>query len=480
MQRQFITNLILLLFLNLLIKPFWILGIDRVVQNQVGAGDYGLYFALFNLSLILNIFLDIGITNFNNRNISQNQQLLSKHLSGIILLKFALAVLYSLILLIIALVIGYEERQIHMLILLGFNQFLLSFILYLRSNIAGLQMFRVDSIISVLDRLLMIFICGILIWGGVTDQPFQIEWFVYAQTAGYLLTTLIAFIIVLRKAQFLKLNWNTKFFRVILKQSLPFAVLVLLMSFYNRVDSIMLERMLGDDGAEQSGIYAQPFRLLDAANQIAYLFSVLLLPMFSRMLKLKEPVWKLASLAFKLLIAPAFIAVAACVFYNYEIMSLLYKEHADESSIIFSVLMGCFIPICTTYVFGTLLTANGNLRQLNWIAGISMTINIILNILLIPQLQALGSAIASLTTQVLNVAMQIFIVYQVFKIKPSSNLMLTLVAYVLGVVAIGYGSTLLPFSWLINFTIMAAGSVALAFATRLISVKAIYRIIRYE
>ncbi len=480
MQRKFITNLILLLFLNLLIKPFWILGIDRVVQNQVGAEDYGLYFALFNLSLILNIFLDIGITNFNNRNISQNQQLLSKHLSGIILLKFTLAVLYSLILLVVALVVGYQGREIHMLILLGFNQFLLSFILYLRSNIAGLQMFRVDSIISVLDRLLMIFICGILIWGGLTDQPFQIEWFVYAQTAGYMLTALIAFFIVLSKAQFLKLNWNPKFFRVILKQSLPFAILVLLMSFYNRFDSVMLERMLGEKGAKQSGIYAQPFRLLDAANQIAYLFSVLLLPMFSRMLKLKEPVWQLASLAFKLLIGPALIAVAACVFYNYEIMSLLYKEHANESSIIFGVLMGCFIPICSTYVFGTLLTANGNLRQLNWIAAISMSVNIILNLILIPHYQALGAAIVSLTTQFINLAMQAFIVYQVFKIKPSSNLILTLTAYALGVAVIGYGSTLLPFHWLINFAIMIVSGIALAFATKLISVKAIYRIIRYE
>lgn len=480
MQRQFITNLILLLFLNLLIKPFWILGIDRVVQNQVGAENFGLYFALFNISLILNILLDFGITNFNNRNISQNQQLLSKHLSGLILLKFLLAVFYSLILLVVALVAGYNSLEIGMLLLLGFNQFLLSFILYLRSNIAGLQMFRVDSFMSVLDRLLMIFICGILIWGGITDKPFQIEWFIYAQTAGYLLTALIAFFIVLSKAQFLKLSWNPKFFRVILKQSLPFALLVLLMSFYNRFDSVMLERLLGDEGAVQSGIYAQPFRLLDAANQIAYLFSVLLLPMFSRMLKLREPVWKLASLAFKLLIGPAFIAVAACVFYNYDIMNLLYKEHAEESSVIFSVLMGCFIPICTTYVFGTLLTANGNLRQLNWIAAICMALNIGLNLVLIPYYQALGSAFVSLGTQLLNMGLQVVLVYHVFKIKPSPKLIFTLIFYALGVALIGYSSTLLPFAWFINFAVMIAGSVALAFVTKIISVKAIYRIIRYE
>ncbi|MFI5220594.1 MAG: polysaccharide biosynthesis protein, partial [Bacteroidia bacterium] len=62
MQKKFITNLGFLLFLNLLIKPFWILGIDRSVQNTVGAEIYGQYYALFNFSFLLNILLDIGIT----------------------------------------------------------------------------------------------------------------------------------------------------------------------------------------------------------------------------------------------------------------------------------------------------------------------------------------------------------------------------------------------------------------------------------
>ncbi|MCK4288280.1 MAG: hypothetical protein KAW86_03670, partial [Bacteroidales bacterium] len=79
MQRKFLTNLALLLFLNFLIKPFWILGIDRTVQNVVGLEDYGFYFVVFNFSLIFNILLDFGITNFNNRNIAQHNFLLNKY-----------------------------------------------------------------------------------------------------------------------------------------------------------------------------------------------------------------------------------------------------------------------------------------------------------------------------------------------------------------------------------------------------------------
>ena len=53
MQNRFIKNIIFLLFLNLLVKPFWILGIDVAVQNRVGASAYGLYFALTLITLRL-------------------------------------------------------------------------------------------------------------------------------------------------------------------------------------------------------------------------------------------------------------------------------------------------------------------------------------------------------------------------------------------------------------------------------------------
>ena len=94
MQRKFLTNLLLLLLLNFLIKPLWIFGIDLRVQNVVGAQDYGFYFAILNASFLFNILLDFGITKFNNKNIAQNTQLLNKHFSGIVILKLMLAVVH--------------------------------------------------------------------------------------------------------------------------------------------------------------------------------------------------------------------------------------------------------------------------------------------------------------------------------------------------------------------------------------------------
>lgn len=416
MQRKFVTNLALLLFLNLLIKPFWIFGIDRSVQNLIGAEEYGSYYALFNFSFLLNILLDVGITNFNSRNISQNRQLFTKHFSGIIFIRLLLGLIYFIFSIGFAYAIGYSEKQMNMLWLLLLNQFLISAILYLRSNISGLGHYKFDSIISVTDRFIMIIFCAVLIWTKLTGIPFSITTFILCQTLAYLLTILLSFYILYRHEKIILPKWNTRFYLVILRKSLPFAVLILLMTFYNRIDSIMIERLL-PDGAFYSGVYAQAFRILDAANMFAFLFATLLLPMFSHMLKKRENISALVKLSFSLLFIPAFVLGICCYTYSFEVMNGLYHAHAELSAPVFGILMLSFSAISTSYIFGTLLTANGNLKQLNYMAAFAMLLNLGLNYILIPRFNSLGAAYAGIITQMLTATIQVIIATREFKLS---------------------------------------------------------------
>lgn len=490
MQKKFLSNLILLLFLNLLVKPFWLIGIDRGVQNAVGSGEYGFYFTILNFAFIFNILLDFGITNFNNRNIAQHRQLLHKHFSSIVIIKLLLSLVYFVVIFAAGLLMKYDSRQLALLGIIGFNQFLLSFILYLRSNISGLLMFRTDSLLSVMDRLLMIIFCGILLWGNVTEQAFRIEWFVFAQTAAYLVTVVIAASIVAVKARFKKLHWNRLFFIMIIKKSFPFAVLVLLMAFYNRVDSVMIEKLLRDTvGNQQVGVYAQGYRLLDAVNMIAYLFAVLLLPLFSNMTRNRLPVQHLIKLAYTLLFVMAVAVAASALFYGKPIMELLYPPHEMESmsayqlrmqqsSRVFALLMCGFLPISTTYVFGTLLTANGNLKQLNMVAASGMILNIVLNLILVPRLLAVGSAITSLSVQTVTALLQVVLVQLFFRFRIDYGFLFRLFLFAAGSVLIAFLSVNTGFDWYKSFALMLGGILILSVALKLMNPGAFIKILR--
>jgi O-antigen/teichoic acid export membrane protein len=466
-QRTFLTNLALLLVLNLLVKPFYILGIDAGVQDAVGSEVYGSYAALLSLSFLLNILLDLGITNYNTRHIAQHTQLMGKYLSGIAGLRVVLMVVYALFTVVAGLLLGYTGEQLGMLGWLVLNQGLAASILYLRSNVAGAQRYRQDSVLSVLDRALMIVGMGWLLWGRAVPGPLDIQWFVWAQTAAYAVTLLVALVMVLRLSGRLRPKWRPVFGRMVIRQSLPYALLILLMTFYYRTDTIMLERML-PDGAMEAGIYAQGFRFFEAFNMLGFLVAGLLLPMFSRMLRQGEALGPLVSLAFRLILSGALVVAVFASMNAQAIMELRYSAHTAQSAPSFAILMWCFVAVCTTYIFGTLLTAGGDLRVLNVVAGGGALLNIGLNLLLIPRWQAEGAAWASLVTQVLAAAIQLVLAVRVFRLTMPWAVLLRAVFLVVGLAAASYLGPLFDMSFGLLVCLYAMVAFALVLLTGLV------------
>ena len=472
MNKKFLKNIIFLLFINLLIKPFWILGIDVAVQNLVGDTSYGLYLAISQFSYLFYILLDLGLTNFNNRNIAQNNQLLSKHFVGISQAKIFLTVLYFIVIFVIGWLIGYRGEQLKLLAIVGFNQVLLSFILYVRSNISALLLFKTDSMLSVLDRVLMILICSFMLWSGFFPKDnFNVYTYIYAQTFSYVITLIIAIAIVLKHTGKLTIRINIPFVIMIIKKSLPYALLVLLMSFYNRLEPVLIERLLPQDiAASQAGVYAKAWRLFDAGNNISYLFSVILLPLFAAIIKEKEDLQGLVKQSFSIMLSMTCIIAVLCIFYSRNFMDIMYPEQNNtEASTILMILMGSFVSVSVTYIFGTLLTANGNLKHLNIVAACGVVLNITLNCLFIPNFQAVGAAFTSLCVQFVTCVIQFFIAKTIFKLKLGTSFWLRLVAFLVLISITAYMSTTLTTNLWASFGIAAATCVIIAFITKMLN-----------
>ena len=413
MATRFLSDLFILILLNLIIKPFWVFGIDRTVQNTVGTEVYGSYFALFNLSLLFNIVLEMGVNQFNNRAIAQNNEKLKSYLPNLLSLKVLLSILYTIILIIVAIILGYNGGQLHILILLIVNQIIISYLLFVRSNISGLQQFRIDSFLSITDKLCMILICAVLLWFAPFKNHFNITWFVWAQIFGNGIALAIAFSIIKKLAGSLK--WQTNCFAIknLLYKALPYALLGFLMTIYFRIDGLMLERLLGDNGASQNGIYAAGFRLLDAVIMIAFLFASILMPLFSKLLAEKEKVADLLHFSGRLLVCISVIVALSIWPFAQQIMDLLYTDSDAQYGNILKILMFTFIPVSIVYVYGTLLAANGSMRLLNWVAFIAVILNVSLNFIFIAKWQAIGAAYATLITQLLVAFIYIVIAHKI-------------------------------------------------------------------
>ncbi len=413
MRRQFVSNLTLLLLVNGLVKPLWIFGIDLTVQNRVGTEAYGLYASVFSFSLILNIILDLGLSHFSNRNMAQNPERLTRNFSRLTTLKLFLALVYFLIALILGGFLGFWHQSFALMLLLCLNQFFLSLIVFFRAHLAGLHRFKADALMSVLDKALMVLLCGTALYASFWPWPMTVLQFAALQSLCLLLAVALGFVLVFRQTRLftLRLNWSE--FGSRLRESLPYAVLILLMAFYTRVDSIMLQQIAGESAA---GIYAQAFRLLDALNQPAYLFSVLLLPMFAGMLSRQESVGELSQLAFTLVVVFTAALSLASALNAPGLMHLLYQDQPDRAVPIFRTLIFSSVGFGVTYIYGTLLTAGGQLKLLNRVALGGFGANIVLNFGLIPYYGAAGAAWATVFTQSFTALLQLGLCYRLQKL----------------------------------------------------------------
>lgn len=235
-----------------------------------------------------------------------------------------------------------------------------------------------------------------------------------------------------------------------------------------------------DDGSKQVGYYAQAYRFFEAGNMVAYLFSVLLLPIFSKMIMAKQSINGIVDISFKIMFSGAIIVSVLCFQFGDEIMHWRYNDLSTQSVKLFSVLMFCFVCISTTYIFGTLLTANGDLKTLNYLAGFAVLLNIGLNLLFIPRWQALGSAVASLITQIIVSFTQIIVSKNKFGFTYSIYGIVQFLAFVVGVFSIAYLAHLYILNWVSSMLVFLLSSFAYALSIRMIPLKKMIYIVKNE
>jgi O-antigen/teichoic acid export membrane protein len=397
MRGQFLRNIALLLGINLLIKPVYIFGIDRTMQNHVGTETWGWYATLLSFCYLFQVVNDFGIQSFNTRHISQHRQLLAKHFPGLLTIKTLFALLFLGVVHLAGMWAGYAPGWLFFAI--AVNLVLTSLLLFLRSNIAGLGFYRNDSLLSAADKLIMIAVVGAVLLTPHLREGWTILHFALAQTFSLLLAIAMAVGLLWRHLQWRPFRLNPAFMRLALRQMAPFALVTFLMVLYTRLDMVMLEKLL-PDGAHQAGIYAAGFRLLDAANNVGFLAAGLLLPMFARMLKTGEAIAPLLLTAFRILFPLALIGAGLMFFYGGPVMMLLHAPNADAYwGSVAGIVFSSFIAISLMYLFGSLLSAAGRLGPMNRIFAVGVVANVALNFWLIPEHQALGAAWASLVTQ---------------------------------------------------------------------------------
>lgn len=475
MQKKFLSNIAILLVVNILVKPFWILGIDRMVQNNVGNEQYGQYAVLFNSALLFSMLLDFGINNYTATFIAQHRQLLDKTFSVLLPLKLLFSLAYLVATMGLGIFYGLHKTQLLMLSILGVNQVMAFFILYFRANVSGLQLFKTDALLSVLDRGMMMLAAILFFW--VLGGTITINAFVLVQSAGYLLSMLVSFFVLKPHLHKLQFRFDKAMMLTMVRNAWPFALLALIMTLYMRADYLLVKKLL-PDGDIQNGIYAAANRLLDAANMMAVLVSTMLLPLFANMIKTRQELGPVVKTSMVILVLPAICVSSVCWFFNEEIMDLLVKSNSLATARVFRYVMISFTALCIMYIFGTLLTANRSLAVLTRLAGAALLINVLLNVMLLPRVGVIGAAIAAACTHGFIAVSNTLFALRTVNIGLGRTFLAKFIAIAACIIPFTYLCRHFEINVIITSLLLAVFVLTIAFVLRLLSVSQLRLILK--
>jgi O-antigen/teichoic acid export membrane protein len=469
MQRAFLKNLLWLQLLNWLVKPLWILWIEREIQLRMGDSWYGVYTLHFNLVLLFAVLLDAGLNTYAAREIAANGKL--GHPRRMLFLRLGLGLVYVCLVLMVAQMQSGIQMQFLLFALI--NQILASVVLMMRAVLQGKQRFVSDSWLSVVDRLVALGVCTWMLRtftvgefaseGGVLN-------FQFAQFFGYATALVLGLILVFWRGKSASESKSVasdsagtvkKDVDVTKKQGgatadnkptqkslgdwskevVWFGIMALAMSIFTRIDVQMIQwlsasrldgvaEILDADaiksqlaaGYAEIGLYTRGYRLLDAGLIFSALLSTQLLPLFSKRLATGDDNGEVIWLSFRLVLWVSLGAAMGAWFYGEPLINWLYHGQMElgatltqngveipqamvysgeilNAAMIFKVLMLAFVPMSLVHVFGTFVTASGQMKWLASLAFVCVGINIAFNYIEIPKVGALGAATGCLITQ---------------------------------------------------------------------------------
>lgn len=213
----------------------------------------------------------------------------------------------------------------------------------------------------------------------------------------------------------------------------------------------MLERMLDDKG-RAAGVYATGYRLLDSVNMIGYYFSILLIPMFSKQLGDKLDVKPLSDTALGFLLTIATSVTLLCWFYAPDIMDFIYDDITAENVLVFRLLMFGFWFLSLSYLFGSMISASGDLKAFNMMLIGGIVVNWALNLWLIPTEGAVGAAIATAFTQGAVFIGELILAIMMFKLRYTGGYILKVIVFiVVAAVIVWFIGEKLSFLWIFEF-----------------------------
>lgn len=402
-KHNIIKNLSSLIIAQIIYKLLTFVTIILIARflgvEKFGLLSYGLSFVWIFLFLS-----DMGLSDLFIRDVSRKNELIKEYINNIVSLKIVLAAisLAAIILCVFCFSLGIIKSLV--IVILGISVILDSFTYFFRCLFRVKGTMEYEGILMAVEATLKL--AAILIVAKCSINAQEVILTSSALLLASLFNLCINYSIFLSSLRSILISFNIRYWMYLLRQSYPFA-LILILCFYNfRIDTVMLSLIKTDAAA---GLYNANYKIIEQALLIPVTFSIVSFPVFS---KYSDSI-KISGLFISRIIFPAvflsIILITLFYLYGNWIIRTIYGMEFLEARQYLFMQSWIILPFFLKSVLEKLLL--GLRRQsavlIAYFTG--MILKIPLNLFLIPHMGINGASLGTLICESFMVCACLFI-----------------------------------------------------------------------
>lgn len=383
---NFVARSSVLLFLSEVVNRLLNFVLIVFIVNSLGVLEFGKYSFAVSFTFMLSFFADLGLTYLFVKDVSIHRELLGKYIKNFVFVKSGLSLFYYVIVALIVNILDHSGNTIAAVyvfaivtILLSFNQLFLSvFQIFHKINFYSfMKSFEV--------LLKTVFVVTVLHFNaGLVDISITI-------LLSSLITMTVSYMF-LHSFTGWKHTIDFRFCIAKLAESLPFVPSMLSMFLYFQIDITMLSFF---HDITEVGFYSAAYKIVTVLLFIPVIISTIFYPFLSNYFsKDRTKFNRVYMLIFKysyVLVLPISITI---MLQADTIINLLFGENFKRSVLLLQILIWSSVFLTFSNISETVLFSMGKQKINSALVATSVILNILFNILLIPDYGALGACVS--------------------------------------------------------------------------------------
>jgi O-antigen/teichoic acid export membrane protein len=367
-----------------------------VLIRALGDDGFGQWATVFAVVEVVGYLGEIGLEQLAVRRISADRRREAEWVGALVSLRFALAVPVTALVLIALFAIS-DDDEMRAISLIAAGTMFTGALSAARVVFQVRVRNDVSVVILTLNSVLWTLAVITLASGDGSMVAFALAFLITAAV-----TTILEYVWAVR-TQPIRYAGSRRYWGDLIRGGVPLGIAGLVTMAYVRIDGILVFEIAG---ADEAGLYAAVYRVLDRVQMVPTAVMTTLLPLLAAAWPADpDRTRRLMQSAADLLLVTALPALALAVAAPAEIVDLLFGDEFEDAAPALPVLMGAFVALSLWHLALNMVIVLGRQRRLIVYTTAGLVVNVALNIALIPEFGFMAAAWITLATEVLVMAL---------------------------------------------------------------------------